>query len=124
MIWALLALVGVPIWLVLGALGGTILSRRRFKAQPGVFVLLFREHGDDDWPRIVSYGRYVHGVLLVNSGLALVRTTVHVVDRLDPFELHSPDGKLDDPRGWTITLDDGRQYDIALATVDADRFAR
>ena len=121
MIWALLALVGVPIWLVLGALGGAIISRRRFKAQPGVFVMSIREHGDDGWPRVVSYGRYIHNVLLVNSGLALVRTTVHAVDRLDPLELDGPVHRLDDPRGWTVTLDDGGQHDIAVSSADVDR---
>ncbi len=121
MIWALLAVIGVPIWLVLGALGGAIISRRRFKAQPSVFVLSIREHGHDGWPRRVSYGRYVHDVLLVTSGLALVRTTVHAVHRLDPLELKGPVGRFDDPRGWTVTLDDGGQYDIAVSSVDAAR---
>ena len=123
MIWALLALVGVPIWLILGALSGAIVSRRRFKAQPHVFALLIREHGADGWPRLVSYGRYVHDVLLVNSGLALVRTSVHAVERLDPLELDGPAGKLKEPRGWTVTLDDGGRYDIAVSSVDATRVA-
>ena len=123
MIWALLAMIGVPIWLVLGALGGSIISRRRFKAQPEVFVLSFREHGHDGWPRRVSYGRYVHNVLLVNAGLALVRTAVHVVERLEPLELDGPVRKLDDPRAWTLSLDNGDHYDIAVSSADAARIA-
>ena len=57
----------------------------------------------------------------MNSGLALVRTTVHAVDRLDPLELDGPVRKLDDPRGWTVTLDDGGQHDIAVSSADVDR---
>jgi hypothetical protein len=57
MIWALLALLGVPIWLVLGGLCGALVSRRWFRAQPEVFALSFREHGDDGWPRTLAYGR-------------------------------------------------------------------
>ena len=121
MIWALLAMIGVPIWLVLGALGGSIMSRRHFKAQPDVFVLSIREHGHDGWPRRLSHGRYVHNVLLVNAGLALVRTAVHVVERLEPLELDGPVRKLDDPRAWTVTLDNGDQYDIAVSSADATR---
>ena len=121
MIWALLAIIGVPIWLVLGALGGSIISRRRFKAQPDVFVLSIREHGHDGWPRRVSYGRYVHNVLLVNAGLALVRTAVHVVERLKPLDLDGPVHKIDDPCAWTVTLDNGSHYDIAVSSADAAR---
>jgi hypothetical protein len=37
MIWILLAALGVPPWLVLGAPGAGLLSRRAFKRAPGVF---------------------------------------------------------------------------------------
>ena len=83
MICALLAVLGVPIWRVLGALTGGLISRRRFRNQPDVFALAFRDHASKDWPRRLSYGRYVHDVLLVNTGLALVRTSVHAVERAD-----------------------------------------
>lgn len=121
MIWALLAMLGVPIWLIVGALTGALVSRRRFRSQPEVFAVLTREHGDDAWPRRAAYGRYVHGVLLVNSGLALVRTRVWAVDRLEACPSDAPLGKLADPQCWTATLDDGRQYDLAVAAVDAHR---
>ena len=82
-----------------------------------------RKHGKDCWPRLVAYGRFVNNVLLVNSSLALVRKTVHAVDRLDPFELGGPASKLDSPCGWTIRLDDGGTYDIGLSRADAARLA-
>jgi hypothetical protein len=73
-IWALLALLGVPIWLVVGGLAVALWSRRRFRAQPGVFRIAVRSAGDDSWPRVASYGRLIRDVLVVNRGLALVRT--------------------------------------------------
>ena len=121
MIWALLALLGVPIWLVVGALTGALVSSRRFRGQDDVFALSFREHGETDWPRRVGYGRYVHDVLLVNSGLALVRTAIHVVELAERFELDEPPSKLDRPIAWTLTLDDGRRVDIAVSTDEAAR---
>lgn len=79
MIWALLAIVGVPIWLIVGALAGTLWSRRRFRAQDVVFRLGVRTVGEDSWPRLASYGRLVRDVLIVNRGAALVRTEVYPV---------------------------------------------
>lgn len=57
MIWATLAFLGVPIWLVVGALIGALFSRHQFRAQPDVVPLLFREAGDEKWPRRLAYGR-------------------------------------------------------------------
>lgn len=123
MIWALLALLGVPVWLVVGVLSGALISRRRFRAQEDVFALSRRDHGEDDWPRRLAYGRYVHDVLLVNTGLALVRTEVVVVDRLEPLPLDAPVRKLDAAQAWTLTVENGRRFDIAVAAADAPRFA-
>lgn len=77
MIWILLAALGVPIWLVVGLLLGALWSRRRFRGAPGVFACKVRPLADDGgsegWPRTTSYARWVHDVLLVHGGVALVR---------------------------------------------------
>jgi hypothetical protein len=117
-VWALLALLGVPIWLVVGGLSGALISRRRFRAQEGVFGLSFREHGDENWPRGLGYGRYLNDVLLVNHGLALVKTSIHVVERAERFEADEPPKKIDDPVAWTLTLDDGQVVDVAVSAED------
>src|SRR6266508_3004502 len=85
MIWILLAALGVPLWLVAGALSAGLLSRRSFRRAPGVFKskLRLRQgkiHGlDDSWPRVPGYGLWAHDVLIVHTGLALVRNTVYPV---------------------------------------------
>ena len=66
MLWALLALLGVPIWLILGVLGGAYWNRRRFKQVPGVFRLKYKEALSEKWPRQATYGRWIHDVLLIN----------------------------------------------------------
>ena len=73
MIWALLAILGVPIWLVVGVLVGIGLSRRAFKQQPGVFEINIRSADAEKWPRRPCYGRVVSDVLVLNRGLALLR---------------------------------------------------
>ena len=118
MIWALLAILGVPIWLVAGALIGAVTSRRRFKAQPGVFPVVYRCQGAK-WPRRASFGRYLRGVLLVNHGVALVRTSIHAVVDAEPLDVTPPAPKqLVDPVGWTIGLDDDEILEIAVNGAD------
>lgn len=113
MIWALLAILGVPLWLIVGALTGALVSRRRFRSQPDVFSLLLRRH-DGKWPRSLAYGRLVRDVLLVNRGLGLIRTSVHVVEGADRLILDQELSKLDDPIAWTLQLDDGEVVDVAV----------
>jgi hypothetical protein len=85
-IWALLAVAGVPLWLIVGALAGTLWSRRRFRAQDGVFRIAIRDPGQDSWPRVAAYGRLVRDVLIVNRGAALVRTEVYPIIDVQPAD--------------------------------------
>jgi hypothetical protein len=119
MVWATLALLGVPVWLVLGALIGAMISRRRFKAQPGVVPVIFRAADDEKWPRRPAYGRYIHDVLIVNHGLAQIRTSVHVVEHVEVLDLGDAAFKhIDDPIAFTIRLDDGSDYELAVDRSD------
>ena len=115
----LLALLGIPIWLLLGALIGAVFSRHNFKAQPDVVPLMFRAADDDKWPRGQAYGRYVHNVLIVNHGLAQIRTAVHVVEHVDRLDLGDTAFKhIDDPIVFAIRLDDGSDYELAIERAD------
>ena len=113
MIWALLAILGVPIWLIVGALTAAIVSRRRFKAQPGVFRLKVRDPDQQKWPRRSAYGRVVHDVLVVNSGVALVRTTVRGVHRVQEHPLRTPIAGFDEAKAFELTFDDGSRRLVA-----------
>src|SRR6266545_4580055 len=123
MIWILLAALGVPLWLVVGALIASLLSRRSFCRAPDVFKSKLRlrrgeVHGlDDSWPRLPGHGRWVHDVLIVHSGLALVRNTVYpVASRTVSFAPSDPTpSRLGEaPRATQLTLDDGAVIEMAV----------
>ena len=88
MIWILLAAVSVPLWLVVGALAAGLWSRRNFKKSPGVFRAKAQQMSPEqtavDWSHLKVYGRWVHDVLLLHQGLALVRNRALPVRRLTP----------------------------------------
>lgn len=115
MIWALLAILGVPIWLIVGALAAAVISRRGFKAQPEVFQLKLRPVDGKKWPRRVAYGRLVHDVLIVNSGIALIRTTVRGIRSVADHPADEQVPGLDRPETFQLTFDDGS---AALVAVD------
>jgi hypothetical protein len=93
MLWALVAILGVPIWLVVGVLVGVVLSRRNFQRDDGVFAFNVRPERAPKWPRQVVYGRRVRDVLVTNRGAALVRTEFHAVDAVADLELDDPPRK-------------------------------
>src|SRR3954471_20620014 len=79
MIWIMLAALGVPVWLIVGALTAGLLSRRAFKRSPGVFPAKLRVISGafpgigPGWRRMPAYAQWVHDVLIVQQGNALVR---------------------------------------------------
>ncbi len=115
MIWALLVLLGIPIWLIVGALIAIWQIRRTVKRQPGVFEVSVRTVGADKWPRQPSYARVVRDVLVLNRGVALLRAEVHPVDAVIEFDLDETPRKPADAVGRRVTFEDGTQLEIAVA---------
>ena len=120
MLWALLAILGVPIWLVVGVLVGVVLSRRNFQREDGLFAFDVRPEGASKWPRQVVYGRYVRDVLVTNRGAALVRTEFHAVDDVVDLVLDDPPKKPADAVGRLVTVADGRRLEVAVSKSDAE----
>jgi len=120
-IWALLVLLGVPIWLIVGVLISVWYSRRHFRAQDGVFVLSIRAHGEQRWPRTPAYGRCLGGIIVVNRGVALLRTSINEVVRVDELEIDQPPRKPSNAVGRLVTLADGSLIDVAVAEADSTR---
>lgn len=122
MIWILLAALGVPLWLIVGALGGAFWSRRRFQHAPGVFPCKVRvvsgSDGPGDWKRSTAYARWVHDVLLVHAGLALVRFRALAVADVDAPISPMPGVKVkgaDDVVSIRLRLDDATVVELAGA---------
>ena len=84
---ALLAVLGIPIWLVVGVLIAVWQIRRTLKQQPGVFEVLVRAEDSDKWPRELSYGRVVRDVLVLYRGVALLRVEVLALDAVSELDL-------------------------------------
>lgn len=121
MIWALLAILGIPIWLIVGLLIGIALSRRAFKQQPGVFAISARAEHAEKWPRSPSYGRIVSDVLVVNRGAALLRTDIHAIAAVSELDIGDGPKKPAGAVGRLVTFDDGARCEIALDEADAGR---
>jgi hypothetical protein len=90
MVAVLLAILGVSLWLVAGMLLGRLYSRHRYRQAPGVFRCKIRRLSHDteeaQWGRPLVHARWVHDVLLVSRGLALVRFAAVPVAGPDPAE--------------------------------------
>src|SRR4051812_26773980 len=122
MIWAILVLLGVPLWLVIGVIGGTLWSRHQFHRQHGVFPLALRKPGNDKWPRLPAYGRVISDVFVVNRGVALQRTLIHRVVGADVLVVTTSPKRIEDAVGRALELDDGDELEVALGPDDAMRF--
>lgn len=116
---AVLAILGVPVWLLVGVIGAAYWSRRTFRQAPGVFECRIRLIPAADaavpaWPRAASYARWVHDVLLVHSGLSLRSFEALPVAGLDaPIEAADA-SRLPGP--WVacrLRIDDGRVIELA-----------
>jgi hypothetical protein len=130
---ALFLLVGVPIWLVIGMLGAGLWARRRFTRLPGVFKCKLRTTSgdaggiDDDWPRLPVFARWVHDVLLVHRGLALVRNLALPVATVTAGPAPAPPEQVKGlgtaPVVLTARLDSGAVVEVAASREDADDLA-
>jgi hypothetical protein len=137
MVAVILAVLGVPIWLVAGMLLGALYSRRRYRRAPGVFRCKIRQlsrgtssdsgdlDGDEStpaWGRAPAYARWVHDVLLVSRGVALVRLAALPVAAVaaGPRTAHPPmvKGLGPAPVVVSLRLDDGSVIELAAAEDD------
>ena len=121
MVWALLAILGVPIWLIVGALAVLLFNRRRVKRLPGAFACKLRPLNADPSPagkfsRVSSVGLWAHDVLAVQRGLGLIRTRLlpaASVEGPHPVAADTIKGLGESVQSIVITLDDGSQVEVA-----------
>jgi len=70
MIWALLALLGIPIWFIAVVLLAAFRNRNHVRANPDIFE--FEHRKGDGWQRGKSHARWVSDVMILHSGIALM----------------------------------------------------
>ena len=124
MLWAILALLGVPLWIVVGGLGFSLWQRSKFKSKEGVFPTKMRLASGtaagvgEKWPPMSSFALWVHDVLLVHKGLGLMSTF--------PLGVEAPEGSAEsadpeelkrlgeNPVLLRFRLDDGAVLEMAV----------
>ncbi len=77
MIWALLALLGIPVWFVLLVLFAVFHQRRAVLKRDDIFW--YRARTDTGWARRKGVARWASDVLVRHQGIALVRTLIDPV---------------------------------------------
>ena len=124
MFWALLALLGVPLWLVIGGLSVSLWNRHKFRQRPDVFTTKIRlESGSisdfkEKWPPVSNYAHWVHDVLLVHKGLGLMPTTPLGVKGIEGTPTGADTEQVkrlgENPKMLRIKLDDGSILQLAV----------
>jgi hypothetical protein len=119
MIWPILVALGIPLWVILGALASVVISRRRFTAMPATFPCKARSSSDEKWPRSGQQARWVRDVLLLHHGVALVRFDALAVDEALPIaDPPNVKGLGETPVAASLRLEDGTTWEIAVADLE------
>jgi hypothetical protein len=124
MIPLLAALLGIPIWLVVGALLLMVWHARQVKKTPDVFPCKVRVVSGEalrlspKFPRRKSYANWVHDVFALRTGPGLLRTYLLPVAAVaapvrgaNPAEVK---GLGENPQLLAVRLDNGAVVEIAV----------
>ena len=120
MIWATLALLGIPIWLIAVVLVAAFRNRNKVRRNPEVFE--YKVQKGDGWQRKKGYARWVSDVLIYHAGIALIRTDAFQITStriLDPTDLPSK-GLGDNPTGLEVTYASGEAATFAVSAQDLE----
>jgi len=120
MIWAILALLGIPIWFIAVILIAAFRNRNTVRSNPNEFEYKLKK--GDGWRRKKGYARWVSDVLIFHAGIALIRSeAIHVddVEILNTMQL-PPKGLGDNPTGLLVKYVDGETATIAVSEQNVD----
>ncbi len=120
---AILLFLGVPLWMVIGAIILIFWNRKRVKAQPGMFPVKVKaeaEPGAEKEPKWSGkgYAQWVHDVLIVRTGIGLMKSTPYGISNTEGYhQIADPDevkGLGDHPMVIRAQLDDGSIIQVAV----------
>lgn len=120
MIWATLALLGIPIWFIAVVLIAAFRNRNAVRSNPNEFEYKLKK--GDGWRRKKGYARWVSDVLIFHAGIALIRSEAVQVDDveiLDAMQVPA-NGLGDNPTGLLVRYADGKTVTIAVSEQDLD----
>ncbi len=133
MIWALLAILGVPLWLLALFLFLLLRGRSAVKKIPGSFACKTRSiSGDvggfrDRFRRYTDSAHWVHDVLIVHGGSPFLSRTMplgitELVSQSEPPDTVAKQLKhMEDPVSVRYRLDSGAVIEVACTKSDAGR---
>lgn len=126
---AILLFLGIPLWMIAGAIILVFWNRRRIKGQSGMFPVKIRVEADADADKESKwsgkgYAQWVHDVLIVRTGAGLMQSTPYGISGVaspeqdaDPEEVK---GLGDHPKMLRAVLDDGSILQVALEEIHPD----
>jgi hypothetical protein len=120
MIWAFLALLGIPIWIIAVVLIAVFRNRKKVRSNPDMFEYKLREN--DEWKRGKGFARWVSDVLIFHAGIALIRSNavqVAAVEVRDDIDVPQK-GLGDDPTALVVTYTTGPTATIAVSAESLD----
>jgi hypothetical protein len=115
LIWATLIFLGIPIWFIALILIAAFKNRNTVRSNPDMFE--FKAKKGDGWTRRKSYSRWVSDVLIVHTGIGLIRTAaaqVETINVLGPIE-PPPKGMGEHPTEVTLTYSGGDEFSFAVS---------
>lgn len=123
MLVAIGALLGVPLWILLGWLAGGVWHRHEIKELPGLFKTKVRaisgdyRHTGKDFPRMAGNAIWAHDVLIFEKGLLIPRTLHYeITEAVQPPQPADPEqvkGLGDSPITMQFRLDDDTVIEVA-----------
>ena len=120
MIWALLALLGIPLWFIAVVLIAAFRNRNAVRSSTDVFE--FKLKKGDGWARRKSFARWVSDVLIVHTGIALIRSQaaqVNAINVLDPTQ-PVPNNPGEVPTELEVAFTNGESLSIAVSAEHLD----
>ena len=84
-------------------------------------MMAVRRAGDEKWPRTAAFGRCFDRVLVVNRGLALMGTSIYLIDGVSEAGIEELPRRPMNAVSRTLTCDDGTSFEVAVTAKDAPR---
>lgn len=117
MIWAILALLGVPLWLCALAILALVLRNRGLRKRADDIPMRLRAKPDGRWLR--GHGLWVHDVLAFRGSPAMWAESLLRVTGATPRQLTAEEAhkfrRLDGAAGVTLTVHGGRAVDAVTS---------
>jgi len=134
MIWAVLIVLGIPLWLIGVALISLLRARAKVTHIPGSFACKVRPAAEpgtpaEQFPRYTARAQWVHKVLVLHGGnpFLIVTTPFGITDILGSALSASSEPRLkrmEQPVILQLQTDSGSVIDLACPAAESQRLAR